>query len=76
MRQALEVQTLVRSGNPSGWILLESQAFDLVVLGIHPHNPVERLFLESTTERVLRDAQCSVLTVRSERAEPQELKAS
>jgi nucleotide-binding universal stress UspA family protein len=40
------------------------QNIDLVVLGVTGHSLVESLFVGSTTERVIRKAPCSVLSVR------------
>lgn len=40
------------------------QDIDLVVLGVTGHRLVETLFVGSTTERVIRKAGCSVLSVR------------
>ena len=40
------------------------QNIDLIVLGVTGHSLVESLFVGSTTERVIRKAPCSVLSVR------------
>jgi nucleotide-binding universal stress UspA family protein len=37
---------------------------DLIVLGVRGHSLVEKLFVGSTTDRVVRQATCPVLTVR------------
>jgi nucleotide-binding universal stress UspA family protein len=36
---------------------------DLIVVGVRPHGPIEKLLIGSTTEAVLRHAPCEVLTV-------------
>jgi nucleotide-binding universal stress UspA family protein len=38
-------------------------AIDLIVVGVRPHGPLEKLFIGSTTETLLRNAPCEVLTV-------------
>jgi nucleotide-binding universal stress UspA family protein len=40
------------------------QHADLIVIGIHGRNPIDRLFFGSTAEPVVRHAECPVLTVR------------
>jgi len=39
---------------------------DLIVIGTHGHTGLKHMLLGSTAERVVRTAQCPVLTVRSE----------
>lgn len=60
-------ESLVVCGKPYREILkaASSQAASLVVMGIHGRNPIERLFLGSTTLHVLRHARCPVWTVRA-----------
>jgi nucleotide-binding universal stress UspA family protein len=36
---------------------------DLIVAGVRPHGPIEKLLIGSTTETMLRNAPCEVLTV-------------
>jgi nucleotide-binding universal stress UspA family protein len=57
--------TIVAEGNPSQQILdlLETEKFDLTVLGTHGLGPVMRLLLGSTSEHVLDHAPTSVLIV-------------
>lgn len=55
---ASEVLRFVREGN-----------FDLVAMGTHGRKGLKRLVLGSVAERVVREAPCSVLVVRPERAE-------
>jgi nucleotide-binding universal stress UspA family protein len=40
------------------------QRMDLIVLGVRGHGLVETLLVGSTTDRVVREAPCPVLTVR------------
>lgn len=42
----------------------ESRGADIIVLGAHGHSAIEVALFGSTTHRVIRDAQCPVLTVR------------
>ncbi len=44
--------------------IADTSGASLIVMGIHGHNPLERLFFGSTTLHVLRQAGCPVLTVR------------
>jgi nucleotide-binding universal stress UspA family protein len=37
---------------------------DLLVLGVHGRNPIDRALFGSTTDQVVRRATCAVLTVR------------
>jgi nucleotide-binding universal stress UspA family protein len=39
-------------------------AVDLIVLGVHGHGLVEKLFVGSTTDRIARQAKCPVLAVK------------
>lgn len=41
------------------------EAADLVVLGAHGHGPIDRMLFGSTTEHVVRQAHCPVLTIRT-----------
>jgi nucleotide-binding universal stress UspA family protein len=45
---------------------------DLIVLGVRGHSLMETLFLGSTTDRVVRQAPCPVLSVRPTGSHPQE----
>jgi nucleotide-binding universal stress UspA family protein len=66
--EGVDVEETVASGKPHHEILrlaAERQA-DLIVLGIHGKNPVDRLLFGSTAEPVVRRASCPVLTVRAE----------
>lgn len=64
---AVTIEEIVTAGKPYHEILrvadrLES---DLIVLGIHGRNPVDRMLFGSTAEPIVRHAHCPVLTVRS-----------
>jgi universal stress protein A len=63
----LEVEAIVTSGKPHHEILriAAEQRSDLIVLGIHGSNPVDRMVFGSTAEPVVRRAPCPVLTVRA-----------
>jgi nucleotide-binding universal stress UspA family protein len=54
------------SGQPYAELVryAEDQAVDLMVLGARGYNLVEKLFVGSTTDRVVRRAPCPVLSVR------------
>jgi nucleotide-binding universal stress UspA family protein len=61
------VETKIASGKPYQAILAEAaqEEADLIVMGVHGRNPVDLMFLGSTTQHVLRRAGCPVLTLRS-----------
>jgi nucleotide-binding universal stress UspA family protein len=63
----IQITTSLRSGKPHREILsvAAEQDADLIVLGIHGRNPLDRLFFGSTAEPVVRRASCPVLTVRA-----------
>lgn len=60
-----KVQTSIRFGIPSAEILDEAAewAAELVVLGTHSRTGVDRVWLGSVAEGVLRDLRCSALVV-------------
>jgi len=59
------IETVLREGFPATEIVAAARDLqaDLIVLGTHGRSGVERLFLGSVAERVLRRAPCPVLTV-------------
>jgi nucleotide-binding universal stress UspA family protein len=61
------VEELVVSGKPHRELLriAAERGVDLIVLGVHGRNPVDRMLFGSTVEPLLRRAECPVLTVRS-----------
>jgi nucleotide-binding universal stress UspA family protein len=62
----LQVTTEVRSGDPAAALLDEAAdgAADLVVVGSHGTGRLERFFLGSVSENLVRHAHCSVAVVR------------
>jgi len=56
----------VASGKPYREILAaaDAQGADLIVMGIHGQNPIERMFFGSTALHVVQQSPCPVLTVR------------
>jgi nucleotide-binding universal stress UspA family protein len=60
-------RVIVTTGRPSAEIVsaAEEQKVDLVVISTHGRGGIAKAFLGSTTERVLRKAQCPVLVMRS-----------
>ena len=64
----VQVREIVSSGKPHHEILriAAEDESDLIVLGIHGRNPVDRMLFGSTAEPVVRRASCPVLTVRAE----------
>ena len=67
VREACTVDELVTTGKAYVEILgtaAERQA-DLIVLGIHGRNALDRFLFGSTTEHIVRRATCPVLTVRA-----------
>ena len=61
------VNEVVTSGKPQREILriAREQGCDLIVLGIHGRNPIDRMFFGSTAEPIVRHAPCPVLTIRA-----------
>ncbi len=59
------VRPIYLDGHPASVILqaLQDECPDLVVVGTHGKRGLDRLFLGSTAEAVVRNAQCPVLTV-------------
>lgn len=66
IRGKAAVEEIVASGRPGSEILREAaeRRADLIVLGIHGHNALDRLLFGSTAEYVVRRAACPVLSVR------------
>jgi nucleotide-binding universal stress UspA family protein len=65
--KGVEVEEIVTSGKPHHEILKVAETYgsDLIVLGIHGRNPVDRMLFGSTAEPLVRRATCPVLTVRA-----------
>ena len=65
-RSRHQVQELVVSGKPYVQILKKAGELgaELIVLGVHGHNVIDRLMFGSTSAHVVRAATCPVLAVR------------
>jgi nucleotide-binding universal stress UspA family protein len=61
----VNLKTIIKSGKPYEVIIqtIKDENIDLVVMGASGKQGVGRLFLGSTTERVVRQASCPVLVV-------------
>lgn len=67
--QVTEVKTIIEYGSPKPIIakqLPEEHKIDLIMLGATGLNAVERLFIGSVSEYVIRHAPCDVLVVRTD----------
>jgi nucleotide-binding universal stress UspA family protein len=65
--RAYNPELVVGYGSPAGEVLRivrESKA-GLIVLGVHGRNALDRTLFGSTTQRVVREAPCPVLTIRA-----------
>lgn len=67
IRAACDVAEVLATGKPYVEILriAAERQIDLIVLGVHGRNAVDRLVFGSTTEHILRRATCPILTVRA-----------
>lgn len=59
----IRLEAMVVEGDAAREILAEAESADMIVMGTHGRSGFERLVLGSVTERVLRKATCSVLTI-------------
>lgn len=66
VRAYCDVETMMVPGKPYREILrvAAEQRSDLIVIGVHGRGPADRLFFGSTTQHVVRQATCPVLTLR------------
>jgi len=66
-RNYCRVETVQRLGKPYREILslAETEAADLIVIGVHGRTAADLLFFGSTTQHVVREAACPVLTIRT-----------
>lgn len=64
--KGLTAREIVAQGRPSNEILriAKEETVDLIVLGTHGKGFLDKALFGSTTERVVRNAPCPVLTVR------------
>jgi nucleotide-binding universal stress UspA family protein len=67
LSQGASVEYLIAEGDPSSGIVrtAEERHCDLIVMGTHGHRGLERLFLGSVAEQVVRRASCPVLTCKT-----------
>jgi nucleotide-binding universal stress UspA family protein len=65
-RERFHVTTEVIAGNPFLEIVryAKANAIDIIVIGTHGRGPIAHMLLGSVAERVVRKAQCPVVTVR------------
>jgi nucleotide-binding universal stress UspA family protein len=63
--QGMPIETVIRDGKPYEEILTvaDDRSIDMIVLNMHSKGIIERAFLGSTAERVVRLAQVPVLSV-------------
>jgi nucleotide-binding universal stress UspA family protein len=59
----LPLEATAVEGDPAREILAEAVSADMIVMGTHGRSGFERLVLGSVTEKVLRRATCSVVTI-------------
>jgi nucleotide-binding universal stress UspA family protein len=66
-RTYCRVETVQRLGKPYREILslAGTEAADLIVIGVHGRSAADLLFFGSTTQHVVREAACPVLTIRT-----------
>jgi nucleotide-binding universal stress UspA family protein len=66
VRAYCTVDTVLATGKPYREILgvAEERRADLLVVGIHGRGPIDRLLFGSTTQHLVRQASCPVLTLR------------
>jgi nucleotide-binding universal stress UspA family protein len=64
--KGVAAREIVAQGRPSNEILriAKEETIDLIVLGTHGKGFLDKALFGSTTERVVRNAPCPVLTVR------------
>jgi nucleotide-binding universal stress UspA family protein len=64
-----DVETQVMRGVPYEEILKFSRdkGIDLIIMGTHGRSGLDRVIFGSTAEKVVRNAECPVLTVRSQK---------
>jgi nucleotide-binding universal stress UspA family protein len=67
MRERCDPELVVGYGTPADELLrfVRERHVDLVVLGIRRRNPIDLAVFGSTTQRLIRDGACAVLTVRT-----------
>jgi nucleotide-binding universal stress UspA family protein len=63
------VETAIDAGSPYRQILEHADEADLVVMGTHGRRGIDRYLLGSVAEKVVRSAECPVLTARADEGE-------
>jgi nucleotide-binding universal stress UspA family protein len=68
VREFCRVNTVMASGKPQDEVLrlAAERSADLIVIGMHGRNVIDRFFFGSTAQHIVRHAACPVLSVRSE----------
>ena len=68
VRGSITLDTMVVAGKPYREILriASEHHADLLVVGVHGRGPVDRLFFGSTTQHLVRQAACPVLTLKTD----------
>ncbi len=66
LRQGLDVETVILSGNPSSEVIryAKDNHVDMIVIGTAGRSGVEHMMFGSTAEKVVRGAPCPVLSVK------------
>jgi nucleotide-binding universal stress UspA family protein len=69
---AIRVRHVLLEGDPAAEIVRFAQDMnmDLIVMGTHGRTGLERMLMGSVAEKVMRDANCSVLVVKLPRGVP------
>jgi nucleotide-binding universal stress UspA family protein len=69
----IPVRHVFLEGNPADEIVRHARGagMDLIVMGTHGRTGLERLLMGSVAEKVMREANCSVLVVKLPKAQPQ-----
>jgi universal stress protein A len=70
--QSIQVEHRVEEGDAAKLILDTARTCDLVVMGTHGRTGLRRALLGSVAEKVLREARCPVVTVRSNVSVPED----
>ncbi len=62
----VEMEKSIVHGEPTKTIIEESEDHDLIVIGTHGRSGLSRLLIGSTSETIIRQANCPVMVVRIE----------
>ena len=68
VRGLLTVDTVLGAGKPYREILrvADEHSADLIVVGVHGRGAIDRMLFGSTTQHLVRQASCPVLTIRKD----------